>query len=56
MSQEQLIGDALGPSDLSPERICAAMLTIADRAVDAAECRRLLDMCGLLPKEAPRGR
>jgi hypothetical protein len=49
MSQEQLIGDALGPNDLAAATLRAAALTIADRAADAAECRMLLDMCGLLP-------
>lgn len=49
MSQEQVVGDALMPFELKPEVRRAAALVIADRAADAAECARLLDMCGLLP-------
>ncbi len=37
----------LAAHDMTEAQLRSAALTIADRAADAGDCRRLLDMCGL---------
>lgn len=40
----------LAAHDMTEAQLRSAALTIADRAIDAGDCRRLLDMCGLTGK------